>query len=812
VLMGDMDDEREVLMRAEPPQCMRNALLLNTGRGVFQEAAFLAALASTDWTWSVLYGDLDNDARLDVFVTNGIARFDTDPDLELRVKALWAEQRQQAAIDLIRNVPRVAEKNLALRQAGDLEFVKTGADWGLDLEAVSHGAALVDLDGDGDLDVVVNNLGEPAAIYENLTTDGRAIVVALRGRSSERFGIGARVTATLPDGRRLVREVTPARGYLSGQTTDLHFGLGALDRVVALEVAWPSGRRQRYEDLAADHRYTVTEPTQDQAASNVAVGTPVPIFAAAQAPPHEHRENAFDEYAAQPLLPAEVSRLGPGIAIGDANGDGHDDVFVGGAAGQAGSLHVGTEGGWRHVAGPWQQDAAAEDMGIVWIDFDQDGDLDLFVASGGAEVEQGHANLRDRLYRNDGNLRFARVVDALPAHATSSGHVAAGDFDGDGDLDLVVAGRLVPGRYPEAPPTRLYRNDGGRFVDVTADLAPALLTAGMVTSVLFTDVDADGFSDLLLAAHWQPIRLLRNDGGRRFVDDTANAGLAAHVGWWNSLCAWDFDGDGDLDYVAGNQGWNTKYKASAERPARLFWGDFDDDGRRDLVEAKYEGDALYPVRGRSCSSQAMPFLAVKFPTYERFASSLLTDIYGPQALATCGQLEANTLASCVLKNDGRGRFTVEPLPRRAQIAPLFGMVALDDVLVGAQNSFTPEPETGRHDGGTGLVLRAVGDQIEVVPAAEHAIAVLGDHKALVLRAGSRPELLQSTNDGPVRAFAATGRTSAAPPAGPPGNPQGVGRRLSIKLGDGRRRAIEVHAGSGYLGHGRAFVPATPPRR
>jgi hypothetical protein len=813
VLMGDMNRQRDVLIHMRPPQYMRNALLLNTGvwdRGLghFQEAGILAGVASTDWTWSVLFGDLDNDTRLDLFATNGIARFDTDPDLDLRVKELWAQNRRQAAIDLIQNVRKVPEKNLALRNVGDLQFAKTGGDWGLDLEAVTHGAVLVDLDGDGDLDVVVNNWNEPAAVYENRTTDGHAITVQLRGQGSERFGTGARVAATLADGTKLVREVSLARGYLSGPSTELHFGLGQDTRVATLQVHWPSGHRQAFTDLATGQRYTITEPP-GPAPARLATEPEPHLYEAAKPPDFRHQENVFDEYIDQPLLPAGVSKLGPGMALGDANADGIDDLFVGGARGQSGNLFLASQHGWQVQQGPWTHDADREDMGVLWLDYDGDGDLDLFVASGGAEGKPGDVTLRDRIYRNDGKGAFVRDDSVLPDVRESSGHACAADFDHDGDLDLFVAGRLVAGAYPDAPPSHLYRNDRGRFVDVTAELAPVLQTAGMVTSALFTDVDDDGWSDLLVAAHWQPIRLLHNDGGKAFVDQTEAAGLAPHTGWWNSLCAWDADADGDLDYVAGNQGWNTKYKANAEHPARLFFADFDDNGTRDLVEAKYQGDTLLPVRGRSCSSQAMPFLAQKFPTYEQFASSTLKEIYPEPKLAASGQLQATTLASCLLRNDGKGHFTIEELPRRAQIAPIFGMLAMDDLLVCAQNSYAPEPETGRHDGGTGLVLRSTKNGIDVVPPSAHGICDFGDRKSLVVTGDGT--VLVAPNDGPITAWrGAAKRATLALPAAK-GNPQAIGTRVVFEFTDGSRRAIEVQAGTSYLSQSQPWWPAQAAR-
>jgi len=749
VLMGDMSEARPVLMHAEPPQVMRNALLLNTGRGRFQEAAKLAGVTSTDWTWSVLFGDLDHDTRVDLFATNGIARFDMNPDIKLRVDELWRQGQRQAAIAVIQNVEAVPEKNIVMRNRGDLDFAKAAAEWGLDLEAVSHGAALADFDGDGDLDVLVNNFEAPATLYENRTVDGNSIIVRLRGQRSERFGVGTRVVAQLPDGRKLIRELSLARGYLSGQAPELHFGLGNA-QTVSLSVYWPSGHVQQFADLETHSRYVITESGEDPPSADVAVegSTRPPLFQQTAAPKFTHRENEFDEYVAQPLLPAEVSRLGPALASSG------NYVFVGGAHRQAGALFVRNDDKWQRIDGPWRKDKSHEDVGACLFDADGDGDLDLFVSSGGSEVAEGHAQLRDRFYRND-DRTFVRDDDTFPDVRESSGRVVAADYDGDGDLDLLVAGRIVPGAYPDAPATHLYRNDGAKFTDVTADVAAPLLTAGMVTDALFDDVDKDGKLDLLIAAHWQPIRFLRNDG-KQFVDATDTAGLATAKGWWNALCACDIDGDGDTDYLAGNQGWNTKYKASAAKPARLYFGDFDDDGRRDLVEAKYEGDRLLPVRGRSCSSGAMPVLKERFPTYEKFASSLLKDIYTEDKLATCGEVSATELASCLLRNDGKGVFTIEPLPRRAQISPINAFVVVDDLIVCAQNNFSPEPETGRHDGGTGLVLRRGPEGLEALHPHTHGITFFGDCRNL-LRIDNKDsvDLLYGVQNATVQAFRRT---------------------------------------------------------
>ncbi|MEC7583261.1 MAG: CRTAC1 family protein, partial [Planctomycetota bacterium] len=504
-----------------------------------------------------------------------------------------------------------------------------------------------------------------------------------------------------------------------------------------------------------------------------------------------------------------------GIAIGDYNGDGFDDAFLGGAAGQAGTLLERGLTAWPGQAdAPWAADAACEDMGVLWFDYDGDGDLDLFVVSGGVEYPAGDERLRDRLYRNDGKS-FTRTTDVLPDLRFSGSCCSAVDFDLDGDLDLFVGGRTVPGAYPDAPASRLLQNDNGRFRDVTATAAPALLQAGMVSGATFSDANGDGWPDLMVAARWQPLRWLRNDQGR-FADATEAAGLAGHPGWWNSVVSLDVDGDGDADFVAGNQGLNSKYKASPDKPLTLFFADFDGNGTRDLVESKYEGTRLLPVRGRSCSSGAMPFLERKFPTYEKFASAALAEIYPEPQLAAAGQLSASCLDSVLLRNDGKGGFAVETLPRAAQIAPLFGLALADydgdghlDVAA-ATNFFSPEPETGRFDGAIGLLLRGNGTELLAVPPRQSGLTLSGDQKGAAVAhfdpTGST-DLILARNDQPLAGFASTDPTPSLTLRleGPAGNPTGVGAVVVVADATGRQRRVEQVAGSGYLSQSSALM-------
>jgi hypothetical protein len=551
------------------------------------------------------------------------------------------------------------------------------------------------------------------------------------------------------------------------------------------------------------------------------------VFTARADLPVRHRERDFDDYAAQPLLPHRLSRLGPGVACADVDGDGRTDVWIGGAAGQAGTLLLGGEGGAFTVReGPWSADAECEDLGAVFVDFDGDGDQDLYVVSGGVEAGERTERLRDRLYRNDGKGAFTSAPDCVPDERNSGSCVCAADFDRDGDLDLFVGGRTVPGRFPQAPPSVLLRNDGGRFVDATAELLPELRSAGMVTSAVWTDLDDDGWPDLVVAAQWQPIRVFGNREGKRFTERTAALGLLDVRGQWNGVAAGDLDGDGDLDLVATNLGLDTKYKASAASPQHLFARDFDGNGTLDVVEAKHQGATMLPVRGLSCSSEAMPFLTTKFPTYDAFARASLSDIYGTEPLQQSLELTCNELRHVVFENRG-DTFVLHALPRLAQVSAGYGIAIADfdgdgivDVVLG-HNSYSPEPETGRFDGGLGVLVRGRGgSEFEAAPAHASGIVMPEDSKGLCtidLDGDASPDFLAATNDGPVRTFVARPRAQglAVRLAGPSGNPTAVGARVTLVRVNGTRQVVELAAGSGYLGQGEAaafFTDAGPGAR
>ena len=808
--MGDMGNSSWFLTLAEPRQYMRNAVYLNTGTDRFMEIGYLTGLASSDWTWSVKFADFDSDGWVDVFVTNGMTRDWGNTDLDQKVEKLggkfspagrrfWLEQ------------PTLRQANLAFKNRGDLQFESVGRPWGLDQVGVSYGAALADLDRDGDMDMIVNSLEERVSLYRNRLQGGYSILVRLKGRLSNRFGIGATLRAEV-GGTVQVRHLSLSRGFMSADEPLAHFGLGELDKVDRLTVEWPSGHKQSIENLDGDHFYTVNEPAGPLAARTPSVAGSTMFVRSKRLDGVRHRERPYDDFQEQPLLPNQLSQLGPGLAWGDVDGDGDEDLYVGGASGQAGTLAIRDGSGTFSLHGFMKVDQASEDMAALFFDADSDDDLDLYVVSGGVVSGQDDAHLKDRLYLNNGEGKFKKAATGtLPDNRDSGSTVVAGDFDRDGDLDLFVGGRMVPGKYPLSPISRLLQNDGGAFVEVREERAPGLPESGMVTGALWTDANGDGWLDLIVTYEWGPVRFFRNNEGQ-LEDRTHDAGLAARLGWWNGVAGGDVDRDGDIDYVVSNFGLNTKYHASLDKPLLLYYGDFDGSGKPHLIEAEFEEDIVYPVRGKSCSTEAMPFLAEKFATFQDFAVSPLEDIYQPKRLNEAHRFEVNTLELGMLINDGNANFSFEPLPRLAQVAPGFGTVLAEvdgdgctDLYI-AQNFFSPQPETGRMDGGMSLLLMGNCDgTFEPVWPNQSGLLVPGDAKALTatdLNGDGWVDFVVAVNDGHLQAFENRGRQDmrmfSVRLLGKTGNPTAVGARVTLQLGDGSTSTAEVYAGGGYL--------------
>lgn len=746
------------------PNYLHNAVYLNTDTGRVLEAAYLTGLAATDWTWSVRFEDLDNDGRVDAHVTNGMHREIHNTDL---LNKMMTAESAPERIRLARSSPPLAESNFAFRNRGDLSFENTGRIWGLDQKGVSFGTAFGDLDGDGDLDLVYTNYQAGATVLRNDSDSGHRIIVRLRGTTSNRHGVGATVRLESPAGVQ-VRQLVLARGYMSTSEPVLHFGLGTDEAVTRLEVTWPSGQKQNFENLRADQQYTLTEPAGLPALAveaNRETGRQYEEVTQATNLSWVAREESIDEIAQQRLLPTRYNRRGPGLAVGDINGDGYNDVLMGGTTLDEARLLFGSPAG-RFVELKLPKPtigSSVNDGPLLIFDADGDGRNDLLVTKGGNSQPAGAPDYQPRLYFNSGSGLQLATPDVLPALPISAGAVTAADYDRDGRLDVFIGGRVLPAQYPATPNSALLSNQGGRFIDVTDAIAPGLREVGLVTAALWSDADGDGWVDLLLTGEWGQVKLFHNNQGRGFEDWTARAGFAAAgTGWWLSLATADFNGDGRADYVAGNVGLNTQYHADPEHPALLFYGEFKEGAGPLIVEAHYEGGKLYPWRSRKDLGAAIPSILQRFPRNDFYARATLGEILGEAKLATAQRFAATELRSGVFLSQPDGSFRFEPLPIIAQIAPLQGLVAGDfdrdgkaDIYA-VQNSYAPTPVVGRFDGGLSQLLRGNGrGQFQPVPAAESGLLVPGDAKAVVvldLDNDGRPDFLISRNNSPTLAY------------------------------------------------------------
>jgi len=702
----------------------RNTLQLNRGARRFSDVAYLAGVHATDWSWAPLFADLDNDGLKDLFITSGIWRRPNDLDyVELvggaAMQASLARGADSTTLRLARRMPHVPLPNKAFRNGGDLTFTDMAARWGLGEPGFSNGAVYVDLDNSGALDLVVNHVNAPAAIYRNRSRELNGhhfLSVRLRGAGKNTAGVGARVTA-FAGGRLQLLEQTPTRGFQSSVDPTLHFGLGAATRVDSLLVVWPDRRYQVVRDLAADRLVVVAQDSaRGRFDQRPDAARPLFVDVSDRAGLDVvHRENDFVDFQREPLIPHMLSREGPALAVGDVNGDSLDDVFIGGAKWEAGRLYVQRNGRFGATSQPaLAADSLAEDVDAEFFDADGDGDLDLYVVSAGNEFsERDDEALFDRLYLNDGRGGLRRAPEAIPPLADNGSCVAPSDFDGDGDVDLFVGSRVVARRYGWTPTSRLLRNDGrGRFTDVTAELAPELAEAGMVTDAAWTDVDGDAKPELVVVGEWMPVRVF-GWSGSRFVERTRDAGLEGTNGWWNSVTAADLNGDGRADLVLGNLGLNSFLRASQGSPARLTVHDFDGNGTLEQILTTVRGGGAYPVASRDELLRAIPTLRERFPTYASFGAKRLEDLFPRRVLGRARTLEVTTFASMVALNEG-GRFRLVPLPAEAQFAPLYAALAGDfdgdrraDVLAGGNFLGTP-PLLGAYDASYGIVLRGAG--------------------------------------------------------------------------------------------------------
>ena len=694
---------------------------------VFSEIGRLAGISHTDWSWSALFADFDNDGYKDIFIGNGYPKAVNDLDYMTTTAAARRSARSNATrrreLDNLRRLPTYEESNYVFRNAGDLTFTDKTKAWGMERPSFSYGAAYADLDNDGRLDLVVNNIDAPAFIYENVQPKDDAhhyLRVELEGNVPNRRGIGSTLILTAGGQKQYVYN-SPYRGYMSTVDDRVHFGLGRVKRVDSLEVIWPDGRYQLLTGLDADRLLVVKQAiATERKKPDPAPATRDHVFEPVdtrRALSYKHQSAMQVDYSVQPLLPYMISRQGPSIAAADVNGDGLDDVFIGGGFAVPGQLFIQQKDG-SFVAStqgqPWEADKDYEDWGVLFFDANGDGLPDLYVASGGYHLTPVTPLLQDRLYINHGGGRFVKDARALPTMLTSTATVRAGDFNGDGRPDLFVGGRLTPRKYPYPTRSYLLRNDGGHFSDVTAEVCPELAhPGGMITDAVWIDFDGDGRLDLVTAGEWMPIQFYRNDG-THLRNVTGSTGLPPLRGWWFSLATADFDHDGRPDLVAGNLGLNYTYTTSNESRFGMYAADFSGNRNSDIVLTQEKDGTEYPSAGMDPLGRELYQLALKFPTYGSFAEASIRQLFGPAQLQQAIHYQTDTFASVYLHNNGGGAFSSSALPNLAQIAPIKAIVAHDvdgdghlDLIV-AGNLYDAEPNTPRADAGNGLWLRGDG--------------------------------------------------------------------------------------------------------
>lgn len=696
-------------------QYMANALQVNTGLGSFSDIANMAGISYTDWSWASLLVDLDNDGWKDIIVSNGIKKDVDNNDYRNQVSQLNKGATAEDLFELSKSTPSVPIPNYVFRNKGNLEFEKITKAWGFDTPSFSNGMAYGDLDNDGDLDVITNNIDAPAFIYENKAT-GNFLKIELEGAPQNKFGIGAKAII-YHNGKIQVVESAVTRGFISSVDYGLFFGLGKDALVEKVEVIWPNGKANVFENVDANKTIVAKyveastySKSKEQHETLVEHTKPEDLGIN-----FTHRENDYDEYTEEILLPHNVSQNGPFSANADVNGDGLEDLFIGGASGSSGVLYLQNANGKfsKSPSQPWDNDKISEDLGCLFIDVDNDNDLDLYVASGGSEFKAGSSQLKDRLYLNDGNGEFTKSTSAIPAIYESSQCVKASDIDNDGDLDVFVGTRLIPGKYTYPASSYLLINTNGRFTKASNATAPALKNIGMVTDAIFTDIDNDNDEDLMIVGEWMEIKVLTNNQGI-FDDSSEKLGLKDTRGIWWSVTASDLDNDGDEDYILGNLGKNNKFKASEEHPFKVYTNDFDNNGTNDVVLAKFYKDDYVPVRGRECTSQQMPYVAEKFKDYHSFASSKLVDILPDDKVEDAVIYEIKSFESIILINDD-GVLKQQTLPNEVQVSPIKSATVFDinqdghkDLLI-VGNHYGVEVETTRYDAGHGAILLGDGN-------------------------------------------------------------------------------------------------------